>query len=72
MKIESRKISLKIEPITSTLLILQSKNWIDQSKFDKFSNIFSCKSENDILAEIFFLISNFIHHKKILICLIFI
>ena len=54
----AKSVSLKIEPITSTLLILQSKNWIDQSKFDNFSKIFSCKSETDILAEIFFLISN--------------
>ncbi len=53
-----KKTSSKIEPITSTLLMLQSKDWIDQSKFDSFSKIFSCKSENDILAEIFFLISN--------------
>ena len=49
----AKKVSLKIEPITSTLLILQSKNWIDQSKFDNFSKIFSCKSETDILAEQF-------------------
>ena len=54
----ARATSLKIEPITSTLLILQSKEWIDQSNFNNFSKIFSCKSENDILAEIFFLISN--------------
>lgn len=54
----AKSVSLKIEPITSTLLILQSKNWIDQSKFDNFSEIFSCKSENDVLAEFFFLISN--------------
>ena len=53
-----KKISLKIEPIASTLLILQSKSWIDQSKFENFSKIFSCKSENDILAEIFFLLAN--------------
>tara|TARA_B100000965_G_scaffold406118_1_gene443288 strand:+ start:1235 stop:2947 length:1713 start_codon:yes stop_codon:yes gene_type:complete len=51
-------ISLKIEPITSSLLILQSKSWIDKSKFDNFTKIFSCKSENDILAEMFYLISN--------------
>jgi Tetratricopeptide repeat. len=51
-------VSLKIEPITSTLLILQSKNWIEENNLDSFSKIFSCKSENDILAEIFFLISN--------------
>ena len=48
----------EIEPITSALLILQSKSWIDQSKFENFSSIFSCKSENDILAEMFFIISN--------------
>ncbi len=54
----AKKVSSKIEPITSTLLMLQSKNWIDNSKFENFSKIFSCKSENDILAEIFFLISN--------------
>ncbi len=51
-------ISSKIEPITSTLLISQSKYWIENNSFDSFSKIFSCKSENDILAEIFFLISN--------------
>ena len=54
----AKTVSLKIEPISSTLLILQSKNWIDQSKFDNFSKIFTCKSETDILAEIFYLISN--------------
>ena len=53
-----KKISLKIEPISSTLLLIKSKEWIDELNFDKFSNIFSCKSENDILAELFFLISN--------------
>ena len=51
-------VSLKIEPISNTLLVLQSKNWIEQSEFDNFSKIFSCKSETDILAEIFFLVSN--------------
>ena len=40
------------------MLILQSKDWIDQSKFENFSKIFSCKSETDILSEILFLISN--------------
>ncbi len=54
----AKLVSLKIEPITSSLLMLQSKSWIDKSNFDNFSNIFSCKSENDVLAEIFFLISN--------------
>ncbi len=51
-------LSSKIEPITSTLLILQTKNWMEENNFNKFSKIFSCKSESDILSEIFFLISN--------------
>ena len=56
---EAAKLSVfETEPILSALLILQSKSWIDQSKFDNFSSIFSCKSENDILAEMFFIISN--------------
>ena len=54
----AKKSALKIEPITSTLLILQTKNWLDNSDFDKFSKIFSCNSQNDILSEIFFLIAN--------------
>ena len=54
----AKLVALEIEPIISTLLILQSKKWLDQSKFENFSSIFSCKLENDILAEIFFLISN--------------
>tara|TARA_B100001540_G_scaffold297881_1_gene300925 strand:+ start:913 stop:2598 length:1686 start_codon:yes stop_codon:yes gene_type:complete len=54
----AKLISLKIDPINSTLLISQSKKWIEKENFDNFSNIFSCKSENDILAELFFLISN--------------
>ncbi len=54
----AKLISIKIEPITSTLLILQSKDWVEKNNYNNFSKIFSCKSENDILAEIFFLISN--------------
>ena len=40
----AKLVALEIEPIISTLLILQSKSWLDQSKFDNFSSIFSCKS----------------------------
>ena len=42
----------------SSLLIAQSKKWIDENKYEKFNNYFSCKSENDLLAEFFFLIAN--------------
>ncbi len=52
------EISKTIQPLGGSLLISQSKKWIDQKKYEKFKNYFSCKSENDILSEFFFLISN--------------
>ena len=52
------QIASTIDPLTSDLLIAQTKKWIDQSKFKKFKKHFSCKQEADILAEFFFLISN--------------
>ena len=54
------KLSKEINTLNSNLLIQQSKKWIDNSNFAKFSNIFSCNNESDILAEFFFLISNFL------------
>ena len=53
-----REISSTIDPIRSSLLVAQTKKWIDKSDFEKFKNYFSCKSETDILAEFFFLIAN--------------
>jgi len=53
-----KQISTTIDQLSNNLLILQSKKWIDESKFEKFNNYFSCKKEVDILAEFFFLISN--------------
>ena len=53
-----KKISETIEPLTNSILISQVKNWIDKNKFKKFNNYFSCKNENDLLGEFFFLISN--------------
>ena len=52
------QISSTIDPLTSDLLIAQTKKWVDQSNFKKFKKHFSCKQEADILAEFFFLISN--------------
>ena len=52
------QIASTIDPLTSDLLIAQTKKWIDQSNFKKFKKYFSCKQEADILAEFFFLISN--------------
>ena len=53
------QLSKDINVLDSNLLIQQSKQWIDNSEFNNFGNLFSCQNETDILAEFFFLISNF-------------
>jgi len=53
------QISKDINILESNLLIQQSKQWIDNSNFKKFTSFFSCENEEDIIAEFFFLISNF-------------
>ncbi len=52
------KISKDIDEYNSTLLILQTKIWLEKNKLENFQKLFSCNSENDILAEFFFLIAN--------------
>ena len=54
----AKKISSTIEPLKSSLLITQSKKWIDDDKFNKFDKFFSCKNTSDLLSEFFFLLSN--------------
>ena len=54
----ANKISETIEPLTSSLLISQANKWIENNDYNKFNDHFSCKNENDLLAEFFFLISN--------------
>ena len=48
----------QIDLLNSSLLIMQTKNWIDNKKLKKFTEIFSCKSELNILSEFFYLIAN--------------
>ena len=54
------RTSREIKALDSNLLIQQAKQWIDNSNFNKFDHFFSCENEADILAEFFFLISNFL------------
>ena len=54
---EAKKIIKQIDYLNSSLLTSQAKKWIEEKKFDKFNEIFSCKNEIDILGEFFFLIS---------------
>ncbi len=57
-------ISKTIDVLDSNLLIQQSKQWLDKSSYDKFNQFFSCENEADILAEFFFIISNFLAAEK--------
>ena len=62
----AKQISKTIEPFSSTLLISQSKKWIDNENYKKFNKHFSCKNENDLLSEFFFLISNLYSSQNII------
>ena len=55
---KAKKLAEEINPLASNLLISQSKEWINDKKFNKFNRIFSCKNPSDIIAEFIFLISN--------------
>ena len=55
---EAKKLFLKQDKLTSGLLILQTNDWLKNNQTKKITDIFSCKSETDLLAEFFFLISN--------------
>ena len=50
----AKQISSRIDPITNGLLIVQTKNWIESSDFNKFKDLFSCKNEKHLLSEFFF------------------
>ena len=55
---EAKTVSNQLEYINSTLLLSQSKSWVESKKFKEFGKIFSCNNHNDIIGEFLFLISN--------------
>ena len=55
---EAKAVADQLEYINSTLLLSQSKSWIEDKNFEVFSKIFSCSNHNDITGEFLFLISN--------------
>jgi len=58
-KIEAAKATAQnIEYINTSLLLAQSKSWVENNKFIEFNKIFSCNNHNDIISEFLFLISN--------------
>ncbi len=55
---KAKSITDSIDVINSNLLILQTKNWINTKKYKQIVKLFSCKNENDILSEFFYLIAS--------------
>ena len=55
---EAKAVAAKLEYLNSSLLLSQSKSWIDSDKYKEFNKIFSCNNHNDIISEFLFLISN--------------
>ena len=55
---EAKAVTNQLEYINSTLLLSQSKSWVENNQFKEFNNIFSCNSHNDIIGEFLFLVSN--------------
>ena len=47
-----------INQLNKPLLIAQSVKWINEKNYNKLNNLFSCKNEQDIIAEFFYLIAN--------------
>ena len=55
---EAKAVGDQLEYINSTLLLTQTKSWLDKNKIKEFNKIFSCRNHNDIISEFLFLISN--------------
>ena len=55
---DAKNITDDLDYLNSPLLISQTKKWIEENKFDEFKKIFSCKNQNDLISEFFFLVGN--------------
>ncbi len=55
---EAKKITGDIKFINASLLLSQSKSWIENGNEKKINDVFSCKNHNDLISEFLFLISN--------------
>ena len=56
--VDAKVITDGLDYINSTLLLSQSKSWIERDKNAEFRKVFSCHNQNDIIGEFLFLISN--------------
>ena len=55
---EAKAVGDQLKYINSTLLLTQTKSWLEKNKIKEFNKIFSCKNHNDVISEFLFLISN--------------
>lgn len=55
---EAKIITDDLNYLNSSLLISQTKYWVESQKLKEFQKIFSCKNSNDIVGELFFLVAN--------------
>jgi tetratricopeptide (TPR) repeat protein len=55
---EVKQIANKLDYLDSTILVSQSKKWVEKKKLDEFKKIFSCTNSNDIVSEFLFLVAN--------------
>ena len=55
---EVQKITSEIDYLNSSILIAQSKKWIEKNEIKKIKKTFSCKNSSDIIAEFIFIIGN--------------
>jgi hypothetical protein len=55
---DARVITNELNYINSTLLLSQGKSWVESNELNKFSKVFSCNNQNDVIGEFLFLVSN--------------
>ena len=60
----AKNISSTINLINSNLLVSQSKIWIENEQFDRFNNLFNCKSETHLISEFLYLIANLLSSQE--------
>tara|TARA_Y100000590_G_scaffold469307_1_gene656079 strand:- start:905 stop:2581 length:1677 start_codon:yes stop_codon:yes gene_type:complete len=56
--VKAQDIYKNVNPLKSTLLISQTKRWLDENNYENFKSIFSCRNANHIISEFFFIMSN--------------
>ena len=55
---EAKNITDNLDYLNSSMLISQTKLWIENQETKEFQKIFSCRSPHDIVSELFFLVAN--------------